>query len=258
MAKDELAAVVHRVVACNQLEELLAEIEVQRPDKVSRRGGAPSEGGLSEYSLLDSAVHSPARGSSSWESGRKGPPPPQPVNPPVQNQNRGYGRSDPPRGPPRPEPVNQGPPPPPGAHVHRGAVPMPGSPGTSDLFSSETESLGTTTERETASHADIYTLPTVPQTDLPTGVPNLATWARTLLVLPKYADKRWSYRRLLENAWNDKDILSYLRWIRSTYYQDASKPTLGKASDLAAFLLAVDYPIMERLGKVQVRTLVDD
>ena len=78
-------------------------------------------------------------------------------------------------------------------------------------------------------------------------------------MLPKYGSKRWSYRKLLENAWHDKEILSYLRWIKSTYFQDADKPVAGKASDLAAFLIATNYPIMERLGSVgAVRTLVDD
>ncbi|CAE7253169.1 GIP [Symbiodinium sp. CCMP2592] len=261
VAQDEMTNFVGRVIACSQLEVLLAEVEIQRPDKVHRRKSPASESGLSEYSLLNSPseVGSPGRNtrgragpSASSAAAPKGPPTPQPVNAP---------RNDAPRGPPTPQPVNgprrdapRGPPPPTGAYAGRQA---PASPATSDLFTSDVESFSTIQDQ--MAMEDDYQLPRNACKPLPKGVPDLATWGRTLLVLPKYASLRWSYRKLLEKAWHDKEILSYLRWIKSTYYQDAEKPVAGKASDLAAFLIATDYPIMERIGCVgATRTLVDD
>ena len=191
VAQDEMTNFVGRVIACSQLEVLLAEVELQRPDKVHRRKSPASESGLSDYSLLNSPTHaeSPAHrnsrgrpGSSSSAAAPKGPPVPQPVNRPTR---------DAPRGPPVPQPVNgppreapRGPPPSSGAYSGRQ---VPASPATSDLFTSDIDSFSMTDAAE-----ENYQLPLRASRPLPNGVPDLATWARTLLVLPKYGPKRWS------------------------------------------------------------------
>ena len=72
VARDEMTNIVSRVVANNQLEVLLAEIETQRPDKVYRRSNPPSESGLSEYSLLNSP---PSPESGYKTDFQRGPPP---------------------------------------------------------------------------------------------------------------------------------------------------------------------------------------
>ena len=132
-------------------------------------------------------------------------------------------------------------------------------PPTSDLFSPTSESESMTPNQMDKAQAPHFVMPRTTTRKLPHGVQDLATWGKTLLVLPKFAEKKWSYRKLLEVGWNNRDVLSYIRWIRNTYYQDAEKPTPGKASDLAAFLIAVDYPAMERMGYVgAARTLVED
>ena len=142
---------------------------------------------------------------------------------------------------------------------HRRPAAAPSSPATSDLFDSSSEPDTSSSYQVEHGHEQEYKLPTVTTKKLPHGVSSLHTWGRTLLTLPKYAEKKWSYKRLLEVAWTDKEVLSYLRWIRSTYFQDAEKPVPGKASDLAAFLIATDYPIMIRLGLVgPTRIFVDE
>ena len=89
---DEVVTFVSRAVA---------EIENQRPDKMSRREGPPSDGGWSDYSVLNSpssAASDPRRD----PGAPRGPPPPQPVNGPCA----GYADRGAPRGPPTPQPVN--------------------------------------------------------------------------------------------------------------------------------------------------------
>ena len=93
-------------------------------------------------------------------------------------------------------------------------------------------------------------LPVQSATALPRGVPTLAKWSRTLLVLPKFREKKWCYFDLLQQAWNDKEVMSYVKWIKNTYYTDAQKPVGGKASDLAAFLLATAFPIESRYQEI--------
>ena len=239
VAVDELKTFVSRVIDNSQLDVLLAEIEEQRPDKMVRRSNSPSECGTSEFQMVHSPT-SPHAGRGSAEPPRRGPPPPQPVHYVPHEKNRGH-------------------PSPPGGYGHRGQ-PAPNSPATSDLFSlSEAESSSTNhASYQRRNRPDQYVLPLATDKPLPHGVPDVATWGRSLLVLPKYAEKKWSYRQLLEHAWNDREILSYLRWLRNTYYQEANNPVAGKASDLAAFLIAVDYPTMERLGTVGPRRTLKD
>ncbi|CAE7322055.1 RE2, partial [Symbiodinium sp. CCMP2456] len=249
VAEDELKAFVSRVIDNSQLDVLLAEIEEQRPDKMSRRSNPPSECGTPEF-LMVSSLPSPEADRSPADRPR-GPPPPQPVHY-VPHEKR--------NGPPPPRPVyyvSEEPPRGSAGYGHR-SQPAPNSPATSNLFSpSDTESSSTSqAERRQQNQPDQYVLPLRTNKPLPHGVQDVATWGRSLLVLPKYAEKKWSYRQLLEHAWNDREILSYLRWIRSSYYQEASNPVAGKASDLAAFLIAVDYPALERLGKVGPRRVL--
>ena len=107
---------------------------------------------------------------------------------------------------------------------------------------------------------EVYILPTRPATPLPAGVSSLYQWSRTLLVLPKFREKRWSYMQLLQVAWEDKDVMSYVKWIKNTYFQEAKKPLAGKASDLAGFILAADYPIDRRYQMIcgSERVFVDE
>eukprot|EP00439_Symbiodinium_sp_Y106_P043707 s309_g5.t1 len=249
VAHDEMRTLVTRVIANSQLEALLAEIDVQRPDKMVRRHSPIDED--DEWATIPVAHNSPSpvrrdRGQSSSAAMPRGPPPPNPVYP---NRRQGNAAAAP-KGPPPPSPV----------HFSPGAYPGEASPGTSELFdSSSSEAESSSVRMAGAAGARDYILPTVTRHALPHGLPDLKTWGRTLLTLPKYAENKWSYKVLLEKAWHSREILSYLRWIKNTYHQDAQKPVAGKASDLAAFLIATEYPIMERIGTVgPARVLVDE
>ncbi|CAE7752069.1 GIP [Symbiodinium sp. CCMP2456] len=244
MAHDELKSMVSGCVANGQLEVLLAEIDAQRPDKMVRRNGPGSDSGLSDYAVVNSPP-SPAVEARSAPSGpRNGPPVPCPVNQPIRN------------GPPVPCPVNH----PAYADGDRRRAPAaPSSPASSLHFDTSSETETTSSYQVEHGYEEEYKLPRVTSHRLPHGLSSLQQWGRSLLTLPKFAEKKWSYKKILEVGWNDKDVLSYLRWIRSTYYQDASRPVPGKASDLAAFLIATDYPIMARLGQVgPTRVFVDE
>ena len=89
-----------------------------------------------------------------------------------------------------------------------------------------------------------FRIPSVVQTPMPTGIRTIQEWALTLLILPKFKDRKWSYGQLIQIAWDDADVLSYVRWIKNSYADSIPKP--GKASDLAGFLKAVHYPAEER------------
>ena len=180
--------------------------------------------------------------SSGARAAPKGPPPPP-----------GYGRkptpSALPRGPPPPTPspspstcVPGGPPPPTAAGTT--SVPM---------NTEYAEAIAT-------ARLDVFPMPTVPKAPLAPGVPDLVTWSKTLFELPKYRELKLSYKGLLMKAWDDVNMLSYIRWIGSTYAQEARNPKAGKASDFAAYLLAVKFPAAERQKEIEGRrrTLVEE
>ena len=107
---------------------------------------------------------------------------------------------------------------------------------------------------------DVFPMPTASKAPLAPGVHDLATWSKTLFELPKYRDLKLSYKGLLTKAWDDVNMLSYIRWIGSTYAQEARNPKAGKASDFAAYLLAVKFPAAERQKEIdgRRRTLVEE
>ena len=107
---------------------------------------------------------------------------------------------------------------------------------------------------------DVFPTPTAPKAPLAPGVHDLATWSKTLFELPKYRDLKLSYKGLRTKAWDDVNMLSYIRWIGSTYAQEARNPKAGKASDFAAYLLAVKFPAAERQKEIdgRRRTLVEE
>ena len=240
LAQDELKQFIARAVANNQQDEMLHELELQRPDKASRTGpdgwsptsldsDTPS---TREFLLLNPVDHSKPHG----------PPPPVPVSDQINRATteRRSGRGG------------------------RGSLPSssasasagygrasPGSVQTLGTGASDTETVTSSIFRSPADDPmDEYVLPAQPVGNLPKGIPSLAKWGKTLLVLPKYKDKKWSYLQILKEAWNDRDILSYLKWIKNTYFQEAQNPKGGKASDLAAFILACDYPVDRRFQEI--------
>ena len=231
LAQDELKQFIARAVANNQQDEVLHELELQRPDKASRTGpdgwsptsldsDTPS---TREFLLLNPVDHSKPHG----------PPPPVPVSDQINRATteRRSGRGG------------------------RGSLPngraSPGSVQTLGTGASDTETVTSSIFRSPADDPmDEYVLPAQPVGNLPKGIPSLAKWGKTLLVLPKYKDKKWSYLQILKEAWNDRDILSYLKWIKNTYFQEAQNPKGGKASDLAAFILACDYPVDRRFQEI--------
>ena len=241
LARDELVQFITRAVANNQQDEIMQELELQRPDKTCRRGHEPASPASSDTpSTREFMLVHPID-----PSVPHGPPPPQPVNAP-------RGHAD---GGPHSNRGGRG-----GYHGTAGSGSAGSAPG-----SARSMYLGSTSDAESGTSSrismrtpewlaptpeaegpEVFVLPIEPATPLPRGVPSLYKWSRTLLVLPKYREKRWSYMELLQHAWMDKDVMSYVKWVKNTYFQEAKKPQGGKASDLAAFILAAGYPVEER------------
>ena len=118
-------------------------------------------------------------------------------------------------------------------------------------------SVSTTAQMVQSAREETYVIPTTTGYPLPRGVPDLHTWAREL---PKLKERRWSYGRLAREAYNDIELLSYVKWLMVNYKEAAQKPEPKKASDYAAFLLAIDYPAVARYAELSssVRTLVNE
>ena len=92
---------------------------------------------------------------------------------------------------------------------------------------------------------DNFTIPLMTRVSLPPGIDSLDMWAKSLFVLPKYKDLKLSYKGLLNRAWNDAGMLSYIRWLSSTYDVESSDPKPGKATDFVAFVRAVKVDQVE-------------
>ena len=240
LARDELVSLVTRALANGQEEDILSELRLQRPDKFRRdkEPGSPTSppsmtsdtSSLREYLLLHP--------NEADDGAPKGPPPPVPVNAPKgYNDGKGSRRGGCSNAPPG------------------SASAGPAPPSTSSSWPSATSDAESTVSSSwmrspAEAQGDVYILPVQSATALPRGVPTLAKWSRTLLVLPKFREKKWCYFDLLQQAWNDKEVMSYVKWIKNTYYTDAQKPVGGKASDLAAFLLATAFPIESRYQEI--------
>ncbi|CAE7296093.1 RE1, partial [Symbiodinium sp. CCMP2456] len=264
LARDELVQFVSRAVANNQVPEVLQEIEVQRPDKMIRRDqdvGRPKSSihwsrdvesptsmasdtpSTREYLLVHGVDHSKRNGppipTPVNAPARNGPPPPAPVNGTASGDYRlGHGGRDQPSCAASPHSAGYG-------------RPAPRSVDTFGTMTSDAETDTSFTLRSPAEeNSEEYVLPTAHVGKLPRGIPSLARWGQTLLILPKYKEKKWSYLQLLQFAWNDKDAMSYIKWVKNTYYHDAKDPKGGKASDLAAFVLACDCPIDRRYQEI--------
>ena len=98
-----------------------------------------------------------------------------------------------------------------------------------------------------------FVIPNEPAAPLPPDVKSLQAWTRSMFNLPKFAAKKWSYGKLLEQAWDDADAVRYLSWLQNAYQHEAKNPKPNKASDFVAYLNAVNYPVKERLELVQSR-----
>ena len=103
-------------------------------------------------------------------------------------------------------------------------------------------------------------VPQTPLGEVPELCPDLATWGKTLFALPKFRDLKLSYKGFLIRAWQDTNMLSYIRWLRNSYHFEAKTPKNGKASDFVAYVIAVAYPAAERLEflESQKRVLVQE
>ena len=96
-----------------------------------------------------------------------------------------------------------------------------------------------------------FILPSMHLGMLPKGVSSLQHWSRTLCELPKVKEHQWSYGRVCQEAWNNRELLTYLKWVATKFGDD--EPKTGKASDLAAFLKAVAYPFTERMQAIDAQ-----
>ncbi|CAE7232443.1 RE1 [Symbiodinium sp. CCMP2456] len=242
LARDELVQFVSRAAANNQVPEVLQEIEVQRPDKMIRRDqdvGSPKSWSHDVGSPASMASDTPSTREYLLVHGvdhskRNGPPIPTPVNTPARN------------GPPPPVPCLD-----PLLETivldMEGVINLRARPPRIVRAMTDTSFTLRTPAGE---NSEEYVLPTAHVGKLPRGIPSLARWGQTLLILPKYKEKKWSYLQLLQFAWNNKDAMSYIKWVKNTYYHDAKDPKGGKASDLAAFVLACDYPIDRRYQEI--------
>ena len=86
---------------------------------------------------------------------------------------------------------------------------------------------------------------------LPEGVESIEEWGCSLFVLQKYKPLKLSYKEILEQAWDDKEMMSYFARLMNTYGQDARAPKAGKASDVVAYMKATQYPANRRLSELK-------
>ena len=226
---------VNRGRANGQLDGLLAQARIHVAGIDEQM--SPTSDSDAGFSMVGEGPQS----SGAWAA-PKGPPPPP-----------GYGRK------PTPSALPKGPPPP--TPSPRASTCVPGGP--PPPTTAGTTSVPVNTEYAEAiaiARLDVFLMPTAPKAPLAPGVHNLATWSKTLFELPKYRDLKLSYKGLLTKAWDDVNMLSYIRWIGSTYAQEARNPKAGKASDFAAYLLAVKFPAAERQKEIdgRRRTLVEE
>ncbi|CAL1152848.1 unnamed protein product [Cladocopium goreaui] len=72
-------------------------------------------------------------------------------------------------------------------------------------------------------------------------VTDIDDWSTTKLTMKKYESKGWRYSNLVEAAKNDKEVQKYMTWIVKTYGKDISEPCENQATDLARFLLRINW-----------------
>jgi hypothetical protein len=84
-----------------------------------------------------------------------------------------------------------------------------------------------------------------PEVALPGGVLSVADWGTSLFVLPKLKDCNYSFTELVEKAWGDRDLCSYVSWLTTKYATERAVP--GKASDFAQFVRATGVKPSVRL-----------
>lgn len=76
---------------------------------------------------------------------------------------------------------------------------------------------------------------------LPSDVKDIDDWSTTKLKMEKYKDKGWRYSDLLEKSQEDKEVKKYLNFILKSYGKDVNSPCENQATDLARFLLRMNW-----------------
>lgn len=67
---------------------------------------------------------------------------------------------------------------------------------------------------------------------LPTGIPDLQTWGRTVCTLPKYEERHMSYSELVEEAQTSVETHRYLYWVQGNTQKSP------KVKDFAEYMKA--------------------
>ncbi|CAJ1420708.1 unnamed protein product [Effrenium voratum] len=76
---------------------------------------------------------------------------------------------------------------------------------------------------------------------LPPGVPDVDTWGRTLVKLPKYAKMSWNYEEVVRQSKINTETKRYLGWILRTYGNHSRENSESQAVDLAAYLRRIRW-----------------
>ena len=231
----QLLELINRSRANGQLEGVLAQAQIHVIGMETPM--SPASDSDAGFSVVNEGSRN-----SGGQAAPKGPPPP----PGYAAATRGHGNKS------SPSAMPKGPPPP--ATSASTWPSMPGGPPPPTSAGAKPTSIHMEQTDVTAiARLEIFRMPTVAKTPLAPGVPDLQTWSKTLFELPKYRSLQLSYKGILAKAWDDASMLSYIRWIGNTYAQEAKNPKAGKASDFAAFLLAVGFPAAERQKEVEGR-----
>lgn len=79
------------------------------------------------------------------------------------------------------------------------------------------------------------TVPLVPTCKLPPGVESVEMWGKTICTLPKMANRRCTYEKLIQEAGMNAETKEYLAWINRNAHKSA------KAADLKNYMQAMKY-----------------
>lgn len=72
-------------------------------------------------------------------------------------------------------------------------------------------------------------------------VTDIDDWSTTKLTMKKYENKGWRYSNLVEAAKSDREVQKYMTWIVKTYGKNTEEPCENQATDLARFLLRINW-----------------
>lgn len=92
---------------------------------------------------------------------------------------------------------------------------------------------------------------------VPKGIKDFQQWSQTMVVLPKYKAKEWTFREIVVASGNDKEVAKYLKWIFGTYGKNLVKNGLyepkSQAVDMAYYLGASNWLVKQERYGIEVQ-----